>query len=177
MAYKLGNEPVTFALEGSVAIAGALIQWLRDQLQLINSAAESEDLARLVEDNGGVYLVPAFGGLFAPYWRDDARGVITGMTSYCSRNHVARAALEAVAYQAVDLVKAMESDMQSPLSTLKVDGGMVVNEFLMQFQADILDTKVVRPTVSETTALGAAYAAGLAIGKNFRSSFGVVTYC
>lgn len=161
--YKIGDEPMVYALEGSIAIAGALIQWLRDNLGIIQDAKEVETLAEKVKDNGGVYLVPAFGGLLAPHWRDDARGVIVGMTSYCNRNHIARAALEAVAFQAVEVVKAMEKDTNTPLTTLKVDGGMTKNKLLMQFQADMLDTQVVRPIISETTALGAAYAAGLAV--------------
>lgn len=164
VAYKLGDQPTQFALEGSVAIAGALVQWLRDNLQLISSSDQVEELARQVEDNGGVYLVPAFGGLFAPHWRDDARGVLVGLTAYCNRFHIARAALESVAYQTLEVVQAMEKDSGEPLKSLKVDGGMTVNELLMQFQADMLESQVVRPQVAETTALGAAYAAGLAVG-------------
>lgn len=164
VAYKIGNSPCSYALEGSVAVAGALVQWLRDNLKIIENASEVESLAKQVSDNGGVYLVPAFGGLFAPYWRDDARGVLVGLTAYCNRNHIARASLESVAYQTMDVVKAMEKDVGYPMTSLKVDGGMTVNELLMQFQADMLDVEVVRPRVLETTALGAAYAAGLAVG-------------
>lgn len=164
VAYKIGNNPCSYALEGSVAVAGALVQWLRDNLKIIENASEVESLAKQVSDNGGVYLVPAFGGLFAPYWRDDARGVLVGLTAYCNRNHIARASLESVAYQTMDVVKAMEKDVGYPMTSLKVDGGMTVNELLMQFQADMLDVEVVRPRVLETTALGAAYAAGLAVG-------------
>ncbi len=164
VAYRLGEEPAVYALEGSIAVAGSLIQWLRDNLELIGSAAEVEDLARSVEDNGGVYFVPAFSGLFAPHWRDDARGVIAGLTAFATRGHLARAALEAVAYQVKDVLGAMRLDSGIELTALKVDGGMVVNELLMQFQADILGIPVVRPRVIETTALGAAYAAGLAVG-------------
>lgn len=164
VAYKIGNNPTQFALEGSVAIAGALIQWLRDNLKLIENAPEVESLAKQVADNGGVYLVPAFGGLFAPHWRDDARGVLVGLTAYCNRNHIARASLESVAYQTMEVVDAMEKDVGQPMTSLKVDGGMTVNELLMQFQSDMLDVEVVRPQVLETTALGAAYAAGLAVG-------------
>jgi glycerol kinase len=164
VAYQFGEELPIYALEGSVAITGALIQWLRDNLNLINSSPEIEDLARSVDDNGGVYFVPAFSGLFAPYWRSDARGVIAGLTRYANKGHIARAALEATAYQTREVLEAMQIDSGVKLSNLKVDGGMVVNELLMQFQADILGVPVVRPKVSETTALGAAYAAGLAIG-------------
>jgi glycerol kinase len=164
VAYRLGDEPPVYALEGSVAISGSLVQWLRDNLQIIASAPEVEPLAASVPDNGGAYIVPAFSGLFAPYWRADARGVIAGLTRYVTKAHLARAALEAVAYQTRDVVNAMNSDSDVPLASLKVDGGMVVNELLMQFQADVLDVPVIRPTVIETTALGAAYAAGLAVG-------------
>jgi glycerol kinase len=164
VAYQLGDEPPCYALEGSIAIAGALVQWLRDNLGLIAKSAEVETLARKVEDNGDVYIVPAFSGLFAPYWRDSARGVITGLTRYANRGHLARAALEAVAYQTRDVLEAMEKDSGIPISELRVDGGMVANELLMQFQADQLGVPVVRPKVTETTALGAAYAAGLAVG-------------
>src|SRR5205814_7353067 len=152
------------ALEGSIAITGALIQWLRDNLGLIQSSAEAEALAKSVEDAGGIYFVPAFSGLYAPYWKSDARGVIVGLTRYINKGHIARAALEATAFQTRDVLEAIHADSGLPLTTLKVDGGMVHNELLMQFQADILGVPVVRPTLSETTALGAAYAAGLAVG-------------
>jgi glycerol kinase len=164
VAYQLGDEPPCYALEGSIAIAGALVQWLRDNLGVIAKSSEVEALARTVEDNGDVYFVPAFSGLFAPYWRDTARGVITGLTRYANRGHVARAALEAVAYQTRDVLEAMEKDSGIELKELRVDGGMVANELLMQFQADQLGVPVVCPSVTETTALGAAYAAGLAVG-------------
>jgi glycerol kinase len=164
VAYKLGNAPAHYALEGSIAIAGALVQWLRDNLGLISTSAEVEALASSVADNGDVYVVPAFSGLYAPYWKEHARGVIAGLTRYANRGHIARAALEATAYQTRDVLTAMEQDSGIRLSELRVDGGMVVNELLMQFQADILDVPVVRPKVTETTALGAAYAAGLATG-------------
>ena len=163
VAYQLGNEPPTYCLEGSIAVAGSLVQWLRDNLELIRDAAQVETLARSVEDNGGVYVVPAFSGLFAPHWRSDARGVIAGLTRYATKAHLARAALEACAFQTRDIVEAMAKDSGVRLRALKVDGGMVVNDLLMQFQADILDTAVIRPKVTETTALGAAYAAGLAV--------------
>ena len=162
--YKLGNEPTVYCLEGSIAIAGALVQWLRDNLQMIEKSSDIEPLARTVKDNGDVYVVPAFSGLFAPYWRTDARGVITGLTRYVNRGHIARAVLEATAYQTREVLDAMEMDSGVKLSSLKVDGGMVVNDLLMQFQADILNVPVVKPRVAETTALGAAYAAGLALG-------------
>jgi len=158
-----GADPV-YALEGSIAVTGSLVQWLRDNLGLISSAAEVETLARTVDDNGGAYFVPAFSGLFAPYWRPDARGVIVGLTRFVNRGHLARAALEATAFQTREVVEAMNADSRVTLTSLKVDGGMVVNELLMQFQADVLDVPVVRPVVAETTALGAAYAAGLAVG-------------
>jgi glycerol kinase len=164
VAYQLGDEPPCYALEGSIAIAGALVQWLRDNLGLIAKSADVETLARQVEDNGDVYIVPAFSGLFAPYWKDSARGVITGLTRYANRGHIARAALESVAYQTRDVLEAMEKDSGIPIRELRVDGGMVANELLMQFQADQLGVSVVRPKVTETTALGAAYAAGLAVG-------------
>lgn len=164
VAYKLGEQPACYALEGSVAIAGALVQWLRDNLGMFESSAEIEELARSAEDNGGVYFVPAFSGLYAPYWNDNARGVITGLTRYANRAHIARAVLEATAFQTRDVVQAMEKDSGIALEILRVDGGMVVNDLLMQFQADILDREVVRPAMRETTALGAAYAAGLATG-------------
>jgi glycerol kinase len=153
-----------YCLEGSIAFAGALVQWLRDNLKMIDHASDIEPLARTVDDNGDVYIVPAFSGLFAPYWRSDARGVITGLTRFANRGHIARAALEATAYQTKEVIDAMESDSGTRLTSLKVDGGMVVNDLLMQFQSDILNAPVVRPQVAETTALGAAYAAGLAVG-------------
>ncbi|MCC7119626.1 MAG: glycerol kinase GlpK [Anaerolineales bacterium] len=164
LGYKIGAQKAVYALEGSIAIAGALIQWLRDNLGLIQSSAEVEALARAVEDNGGAYFVPAFSGLYAPYWRSDARGVIVGLTRYVNKNHIARAALEATAYQTREVLDAMENDSGVKLQALKVDGGMVFNELLMQFQADLLAVPVIRPKVAETTALGAAYAAGLAVG-------------
>ena len=164
VAYKLGTQPARYALEGSVAIAGALVQWLRDNLGLFQSSAEIEDLARSVEDNGGVYFVPAFSGLYAPYWNESARGIIAGLTRYAHKAHLARAVLEATAFQTRDVVEAMEKDSGIPLEVLRVDGGMVANSLLMQFQADMLNRPVVRPTVKETTALGAAYVAGLATG-------------
>ncbi|MHB8778301.1 MAG: glycerol kinase GlpK [Anaerolineales bacterium] len=164
LGYKIGNQKAVYALEGSIAIAGALIQWLRDNLGLIQSSGEVEALAKAVGDNGGIYFVPAFSGLYAPYWRSDARGVIVGMTRYVNKGHIARAALEATAYQTREVLDAMEKDSGVKLRALKVDGGMVFNELLMQFQSDILNVPVVRPKVAETTALGAAYAAGLAVG-------------
>ena len=164
VAYQFAGQAPVYALEGSVAIAGAAVQWLRDNLGLIDTTSEIEALAGSVTDNGGVYFVPAFSGLFAPYWRSDARGLITGLTRYAEAAHVARAALEATAYQTVDVIRAMEADSGVPMSTLLVDGGMVRNELLMQFQADVLGVPVVRPVVTETTALGAAFAAGLATG-------------
>ena len=177
LAYKIGKQKAVYALEGSIAITGALVQWLRDNLGLIEKSADVESLARTVEDNGGIYFVPAFSGLFAPYWRSDARGAILGMTRYVNKGHLARAVLEATAYQTREVLDAMEKDSGVKLTALKVDGGMVFNELLMQFQADILDVPVIRPKVAETTALGAAYAAGLAVGfwKNFdelRSNWG-----
>jgi glycerol kinase len=164
LAYRFGKEAPCYALEGAIAITGALVQWLRDNLKLFDVAAQIEPLAGSVEDNGDVYIVPAFSGLYAPYWRDDARGVIAGLTRYANRAHIARAALESTAYQVRDVVEAMQTDSGIRLSSLKVDGGMVANSLLMQFQADILDAPVIRPKVTETTALGAAYAAGLAVG-------------
>jgi glycerol kinase len=164
LAYQIGERPAVYALEGSIAITGALVQWLRDNLQFFDFAKHVEDYARQVEDSGGMYIVPAFSGLFAPHWRADARGVMVGLTRYINKNHIARAALEATAYQTREVLEAMEKDSGVPLTALKVDGGMVYNELLMQFQADILNVPVVRPTVAETTALGAAYAAGLAVG-------------
>ena len=168
LAYKLGDQPAIYALEGSIAITGALVQWLRDNLGLIKQSSEVEVLARTVQDNGGIYFVPAFSGLFAPYWRSDARGAIVGMTRYVNKGHIARAALEATAYQTREVLEAMKIDSGVKLTALKVDGGMVYNELLMQFQSDILGVPVVRPKVSETTSLGAAYAAGLAV--NFWNS-------
>jgi glycerol kinase len=164
LGYKIGDQPAIYALEGSIAITGALVQWLRDNLGMIEKSSDVETLAGSVEDNGGIYFVPAFSGLFAPYWRSDARGAIVGMTRYVNKGHLARAVLEATAYQTREVLDAMEKDSGVRLTTLKVDGGMVFNELLMQFQADILDVPVVRPKVAETTALGAAYAAGLAVG-------------
>ena len=164
LGYRIGNEAPVYALEGSISMAGALVQWVRDNLGLIKDASEIEALAETVEDNGDVYCVPAFSGLFAPYWRSDARGVIAGLTQFANRGHIARAVLEATAYQAKDIVNAMNLDSGVELTRLKVDGGMVHNNLLMQFQADILDVPVIRPQVAETTALGAAYAAGLAVG-------------
>jgi len=164
VAYKLGDQPAHYALEGSVAITGALVQWLRDNLGLIRTSSEIETLARTVEDNGGVYFVPAFSGLFAPYWKASARGVIAGLTRYATKGHLARAVLEATAFQTREILEAMEKDSGIKLDVLRTDGGMVEDELLMQFQADILDKAVVRPTIKETTALGAAYAAGLAVG-------------
>src|SRR5207248_10648575 len=164
LAYKFGGAPAHYALEGSVAIAGALVQWLRDNLGIIAKSPEVEGLARTVNDNGGVYFVPAFSGLFAPYWKESARGVIAGLTRFANKGHIARAVLEASAFQTREVIEAMERDSQIALASLRVDGGMVSNELLMQFQADILNREVVRPVVQETTALGAAYAAGLAVG-------------
>jgi glycerol kinase len=164
LGYKLGDGAPSYVLEGSIAVTGALIQWLRDRLGLIDSAPEVEELARTVQDNGGVYFVPAFSGLFAPYWRDDARGVIVGLTAYANRGHIARAALEATAWQSREVVDEASAVAGVPFGELKVDGGMTANELLMQFQADVLGMPVVRPTVTETTALGAAFAAGLAVG-------------
>jgi glycerol kinase len=164
VGYQIRGEKPVYCLEGSIAIAGALVQWLRDNLGLIAAAPDVETLARTVPNNGGAYIVPAFSGLFAPYWRSDARGVIAGLTRFVNKGHLARAVLEASAYQTLEIVEAMNNDSGVALSSLKVDGGMVANELLMQFQADILDVPVIRPAVTETTALGAAYAAGLAVG-------------
>ncbi len=164
LGYKLGDEPAHYALEGSIAVTGSLIQWLRDNLGLITNASETEALATSVEDNGGAYFVPAFSGLFAPYWRSDARGALVGLTRYVNKAHIVRAALEATAFQTREVIDAVNADSGVPLTELKVDGGMIANNFLMQFQADILGVPVVRPVVAETTALGAAYAAGLAVG-------------
>lgn len=164
VCYQLGSEAPIYALEGSIAVSGSLVQWLRDNLGLIASAPEIEALAASVEDNGGAYFVPAFSGLFAPHWRSDARGAIVGLTRFVNRGHLARAVLEATAFQSREVLDAMNADAGVDLTELKVDGGMVVNELLMQFQADILGVPVIRPVVNETTALGAAYAAGLATG-------------
>jgi glycerol kinase len=163
IAYKFGGAAVHYALEGGVAISGALVQWLRDNLGMIQKSSDVELLARTVNDNGGVYFVPAFSGLYAPYWKENARGVIAGLTRYANKGHIARAVLEATAFQTREVVEAMEKDSKIGLESLRVDGGMVVNELLMQFQADILNREVVRPVIQETTALGAAYAAGLAV--------------
>jgi glycerol kinase len=164
VGYKLGDEPTHYALEGSIAVTGSLVQWMRDQLGMITSASEIEALAKTVEDNGGAYFVPAFSGLYAPYWRSDARGALVGLTRYVNRGHIARAALEAIAYQTREVLDAVNADSGVPLTELKVDGGATANDLLMQFQADIIGVPVVRPVVAETTALGAAYAAGLAVG-------------
>ncbi|GAA4097545.1 glycerol kinase GlpK [Nocardioides kongjuensis] len=163
-AYRLGDEPCVYALEGSIAVTGSAVQWLRDQLGIISGAAESESLARQVEDNGGVYFVPAFSGLFAPYWRSDARGAIVGLSRFNTNAHVARATLEAICYQSRDVVEAMCADSGVELEVLKVDGGVTLNSLCMQIQADVLGVPVSRPVVPETTALGAAYAAGLSVG-------------
>jgi glycerol kinase len=164
VAYRIGSQPAVYALEGSIAITGALVQWVRDNFGLIEQSADIETLARTVEDNGGVYFVPAFSGLYAPYWKMNARGVIVGLTRFTNKGHLARAVLEATAFQTREVVEAMEKDSGIALDTLRTDGGMVVDDMLMQFQSDILDRPVVRPLVKETTALGAAYAAGLAVG-------------
>jgi len=178
VGYKIGDAPAAYMLEGSIAITGALVQWLRDNLKIISSAPEVETLARTVEDNGGVFFVPAFSGLFAPYWRSDARGVIAGLTRYVNSGHIARAVLEATAWQTKEVVDAMDADSGVALTALKVDGGMTGNDLLMQFQADVLDVPVIRPVVAETTALGAAYAAGLAVGfwaeiEDLRANWGI----
>jgi len=179
LAYKFGGEPAHYALEGSIAITGALVQWVRDNLGSIEKSSDIEKLARTVTDNGGVYLVPAFSGLYAPYWKDTARGVIAGLTRYANKGHIARAALEATAFQTRDVLEAMEKDSGINLDVLRTDGGMVNNDLLMQFQADILDRPVVRPVTKDaTTALGAAYAAGLAVGyfkdlKDLRANWAV----
>jgi glycerol kinase len=164
LCYKMGDNKPIYALEGSIAITGALVQWLRDNLGMITNSAEVEALANTVQDNGGVYFVPAFSGLFAPYWKSDARGVIAGLTRYVNKGHIARATLEATAWQTREVLDAMEQDSGVTLKALKVDGGMVYNNTLMQFQSDVLGVPVIRPQVAETTALGAAYAAGLATG-------------
>jgi len=178
LAYKIGDQPAVYALEGSIAITGALVQWLRDNLKIIESSSDVEALAKTVDDAGGIYFVPAFSGLFAPYWKSDARGVIVGMTRYVNQGHIARATLEATAYQTREVLDAMNLDSGVELTALKVDGGMVFNELLMQFQSDILGVPVIRPTVAETTALGAAYAAGLAVGfwkevEDLRENWGI----
>jgi glycerol kinase len=164
VGYKIGDQDAVYCLEGSIAITGALVQWLRDNLKMIRTSDEVESLAKTVDDNGGCYIVPAFSGLFAPYWKSDARGVFAGLTRFVNGGHIARAALEATAFQSREVADAMNEDSGVPLESLRVDGGMVVNETLMQFQADILGVPVIRPQVAETTALGAAYAAGLATG-------------
>jgi len=164
VAYKFGDQPAHYALEGSIAYTGALVQWLRDNLGLIQKSSGIESLARTVRDNGGVYFVPAFSGLYAPYWKSDARGVITGLTRFANKGHLARAVLEATAFQTREVLEAMEKDSRIQLKVLRTDGGMVENDLLMQFQSDILNLPVVCPVVKETTALGAAYAAGLAVG-------------
>ena len=179
LGYKFGDQPAVYALEGSIAITGALVQWVRDNLGLIEKSPDIENLARTVDDNGGVYFVPAFSGLYAPYWKHNARGVIAGLTRYANKGHIARAALEATAFQTRDVVEAMEKDSRIKLDVLRTDGGMVANDLLMQFQADILDRQVVRPVAkAATTALGAAYAAGLAVGyfkdlKDLRANWAV----
>jgi glycerol kinase len=178
VAYKMGDQPAVYSLEGSIAITGALVQWLRDNLGMITSSSEIEALANTVEDNGGVYFVPAFSGLFAPYWRSNARGVIAGLTRYVNRGHIARAVLESTAWQTREVADAMVKDSGVTPTSLKVDGGMVVNETLMQFQSDVLGVPVIRPKVAETTALGSAYAAGLATGfwnnlEDLRKNWGV----
>jgi len=178
VGYKLGQNPAQYALEGSVAITGALVQWMRDNLGIIQKSSDIETLARTVKDNGGVYFVPAFSGLFAPYWKTDARGVIAGLTRYANKGHLARAVLEATAYQTREVLEAMELDSGRKLDSLRTDGGMVENDLLMQFQADILNREVIRPLIKETTALGASYAAGLAVGfykdlEELRKQWGV----
>jgi glycerol kinase len=178
LCYKFGNKPAVYALEGSIGITGALVQWLRDNLEMIKESKDIEALAKTVDDNGGIYFVPAFSGLFAPYWKSDARGVIVGMTRYVNKGHIARAALEATAFQTREVLDAMNADSGVELTALKVDGGMVYNELLMQFQSDVLGVPVIRPKVTETTALGAAYAAGLAVGfweseDDIRTNWGI----
>jgi len=178
VAFKFGEKPAQYALEGSIAITGALVQWVRDNLGLIQKSSDIEVLARTVKDNGGVYFVPAFSGLYAPYWQTSARGVIAGLTRYANKGHLARAVLEATAYQTREVLEAMEMDSKINLDVLRTDGGMVDNDLLMQFQADILDRQVVRPLIKETTALGSAYAAGLAVGfykdlEELRANWGV----
>jgi len=178
LGYKIGDQPAVYALEGSIAITGALVQWLRDNLKMIEKSSDIEMLAKSVDDAGGIYFVPAFSGLYAPYWKSDARGVIVGLTRYINSGHIARAALEATAYQTREVLDAMNKDSGVDLKALKVDGGMVFNELLMQFQSDILGVPVIRPTVAETTALGSAYAAGLAVGfwdevEDLRENWGI----
>ncbi len=178
LGYKIGDQPAVYALEGSIAITGALVQWIRDNLKMIENSKDIEMLAKSVDDSGGIYFVPAFSGLFAPYWKSDARGVIVGLTRYINAGHIGRAVLEATAYQTREVLDAMNKDSGVELTALKVDGGMVFNELLMQFQSDILGVPVIRPTVAETTALGAAYAAGLAVGfwkevEDLRENWGV----
>lgn len=178
LGYKIGDQPAVYALEGSIAITGALVQWIRDNLKMIENSPDIEMLAKSVDDSGGIYFVPAFSGLFAPYWKSDARGAIVGLTRYINSGHIARAVLEATAYQTREVLDAMNLDSGVALTALKVDGGMVFNELLMQFQSDILGVPVIRPTVAETTALGAAYAAGLAVGfwkevEDLRANWGV----
>jgi glycerol kinase len=178
VAYKFGTQPTHYALEGSIAITGALVQWLRDNLGIIQNSSDVEALAATVPDNGGIYFVPAFSGLYAPYWNGSARGVIVGLTRHANKGHLARAVLEATAFQTREVVEAMEKDSHSQIAVLRTDGGMVENDLLMQFQADILNIPVVRPAVKETTALGAAYAAGLATGfysdiKDLRANWAV----
>jgi glycerol kinase len=164
LCYRIGDRKPVYALEGSIAITGALVQWLRDNLKMIKAAPEVEELAKTVQDNGGLYIVPAFSGLFAPYWKSNARGVFAGLTRYVNHGHIARATLEATAFQTREVMDAMSADSGVTLESLKVDGGMVANDLLMQFQADILGVPVIRPQVAETTALGASYAAGMAVG-------------
>jgi glycerol kinase len=164
VCYKIGDSPAVYALEGSVAVTGSAIQWLRDQLGIIKSSSEIEALASSVEENGGVYFVPAFSGLFAPYWRSDARGVIVGLSRASTKAHLARAALEAIAYQTRDVLDAMSADSKVPLTSMRVDGGATANNLLMQIQSDVMGIEIIRPEVIETTALGAAYAAGIAVG-------------
>lgn len=178
VAFKLGDKPAQYALEGSIAVTGALVQWMRDNLSLIEKSQDIETLARTVSDNGGIYFVPAFSGLYAPYWKANARGVIAGLTRYANKGHLARAVLEATAYQTREVVEAMELDSKVKLDVLRVDGGMVGNDLLLQFQSDILNRNVVRPLIQETTALGSAYAAGLAVGyykdvEELRANWGV----
>lgn len=164
LAYKFGNQPAVYALEGSIAIAGALVQWLRDNLGIIAKSSDIEALAASVPDSGGMYIVPAFSGLFAPYWQSDARGVMVGLTRYITKAHIARATLEAVAWQTREVIDAMMQDSGVAITQLRVDGGMTANQLLMQFQSDVVGVPVVRPVITETTALGAAYAAGIAVG-------------
>ena len=164
VCYQIGDQPAVYALEGSIAVAGSLVQWMRDNLGLIANSRDIEELAASVKDNGGAYFVPAFSGLFAPYWRPDARGALVGLTRYVNKAHIARAVEESTAYQTLDVLQAMNADSGVPLTEIKVDGGMTNDRLLMQFQADVAGVPVVRPKVIETTALGAAYAAGIAVG-------------